>query len=100
MLRTIVRSVMFSLFRLARLARRSRPGQLDGEVGAFPWRAGDPDRPSERRHDPLHDPQPEPEAPLLLRDGHPFEALEDATLVLARDPDAVVAHREARDAAP
>src|SRR6185295_14991539 len=65
-----------------------------GELGALLRLALDLDLAVHRRHDLLHDPQPQPEAAEMARRGRPFEALEDARLVGGRDADAVVLHLE------
>src|SRR6185437_2034778 len=49
--------------------------------------------------DPLHDPQPQAEACVLAFGSRALEALEDALLVLRRDPDALIRLPQVRFAA-
>src|SRR5262249_8670526 len=72
---------------------RPAPGQVDGEARAGAERALDADRPAVRLDDAPHDPEAQAKpAEVPDRDGA-LEALEDALLILGRDPDPVVADR-------
>ena len=76
--------------------------EVDGDLRALADLAFERDRAMVVRHGVLDDGQPQPRAAARLGVAlvHAVEALEDAALMLRRDADARVAHRETDAAAP
>src|SRR5690606_36229640 len=73
-------------------------GKLDDEGRAFPGLALEGNRSAVCLDDLTRDPEPEPEPTVVPVRNRALEALEDAPLLLERDPDPVIPNHQARAA--
>src|SRR5688572_14868146 len=68
------------------------PGKLHPEERSLAWGALHRHRASQARDDLMDDPEPQPEAAVVLMRHGALEALEDAVAVLLPDADALIHH--------